>query len=175
MNKDHFRLEDFEPQKELTSVQLTRKKDLWKAAHDFAKAIINLAPNVRARDRALSSVMDARIFAESAIEIGATVLTHEVLPKFFAKVEGRDSRVVRVWMNIKQFADLRKYSSNYIDPTSNRDVLRAGKQGVIFNAEIWTARKIPENFIVVIGDDEGNEDLNVNWTPTEAQLSSLYN
>jgi hypothetical protein len=87
----------------------------------------------------------------------------------------KDDRVLRLWLNPYDYADLRKFGSSLIDPATTREELKQGIQGVIWNAQIRLKRKaIPQGFAVLISDNEAttveNADLAPDWKPTEAQL-----
>lgn len=169
---DHLKLEDFRL-KEAHPDQATHKRNIHLAVYEFAKTLVENTPNVRSRERAFAALMDVRMFADLAIDLGYTVLTPEVLADTFLPTEKRDVRVKRVWLSAKNYGDLRKYGKDKLDTETKIDRLRQGIQGCIFGAEIRTSRKIPEGHVVVIADDQDDFDTNPDWKPATHQLIAI--
>lgn len=100
-----------------------------------------------------------------------TILTRERFSKVFY---GRAVRVVRVWLNVENYAQLRHSASDLIDPETQPDLIDQGIQGRIYNAEIRTSKKIPKGFTCIIGAHEKEDvDLNLYWVPREDQLTAI--
>lgn len=168
--KEQLKLEDFRVHLEVDPDKLAKKKRVHEETYHFVKMLTDTCPNVRARDRALQAIMDARMFADAAIEIGHTVLTLDVLMQLFAPTEARDTLVKRCWLNATNFADLRKYNDQKMEISTKRAEILQGIVGHIWNAQIRISRKIPVSHIVVIGEDEDDRDLASDWLPEPRRL-----
>ena len=57
-------------------------------------------------------------------------------------------------MNAKRFSDLRKWGRDVLDIEVNRTFLAQGLMGSIWGANIFITRKMPENLIMAISEEQ---------------------
>lgn len=103
-------------------------------------------------------------------------LTLKVLCEHFWRVEKRDTRVARVWMSFKQYAEVVKFAGGpggQLDTETSADKLKQGIYGYIFGTEIHVSKQIPEDYLVVVGEDEEQKDLANGWIPAQERLIHL--
>lgn len=171
-------LRPFEPPAVLEDEQIEKLRKLQEATLHYAKSILELLPNVEDRDRALKALQDVKLFGDTAIRFGRTILTPAVLAEHFASVERKDQRVERVWMNSYTFADIRKWGRDIMDVESQMIFLKRGIMGRVWGGTtVCITRTIKPGFIVLISDVEAeqtkNADQEPGWVPTPDQLIKL--
>jgi len=66
-----------------------------------------------------------------------------VLADAYANIEQHDLRVARVFMNAKDYADLRKFGRDILDIETQRDLLKTGLVGTLWGAQIIVSRLVP--------------------------------
>ena len=170
-------LSAFQPPTPLEDEQVVKMRRLQEGTLHLANLLADILPNVDDRDKAIEALKEVKLFGESAIKWGRTILTPAVLAQHFAPTEARDLRVVRVWMNVFNFADVRKWGRDILNVESQAINLRKGIMGVAFNATLCVTKQIKPGYIVVISDHEAEEtksyDLEPGWIPAPNQLIRL--
>jgi hypothetical protein len=81
-------------------------------------------------------------------------ITGAVLADAFALVERHDLRVARVFMNARDYADVRKFNRDILDIESQASLLRTGLQATIWGAQIICSRLVPPGSIYVCCEPE---------------------
>ena len=61
----------------------------------------------------------------------------------FALIERHDLRVARVFMNARDYADLRKFGRDILDIESQRDLLKTGLMATLWGAQVIVSRIVP--------------------------------
>ena len=115
------------PQIALTEVR-QRRFDLVDRALDKAKAQIQAAE-------------DTRVFA--TMDATAAIIDA------FGNIEQSDLRVANIFMNAKDFADLRKWDRDTLDPITQGELLKTGYMANIYGAKIIVSRIVPVGTVYV--------------------------
>lgn len=133
------------PEIPLTQIK-ERRYDLIERAQDLARAQIQAA-----EDERVFAVMDA-IAANGFDSVPGGInpdipvvapVSGSVLADAFANIEQHDLRVARVFMNAKDYADLRKFGRDILDIETQRDLLKTGLVGSLWGAQIIVSRLVP--------------------------------
>jgi len=139
------------PEIPLTEIK-ARRFDLIERAVDLAKSEIQAE-----EDRKVFSIMDA-LAADPTNpnpDIPVTTnLTANALVDAFANVERSDMRVANVFMNAKDYADLRKWDRDTLDIETQAKLLKTGLMATIWGAKIIVSRIVPEGTVYVCGEPE---------------------
>lgn len=81
-------------------------------------------------------------------------LTSAALSDAFANIERHDMRVAYVFMNAKDYADIRKFDRDILDTKTQGELLRTGLMGTIWGAKFIISRIVPAGTIYVTGEPE---------------------
>ncbi len=144
------------PEIPLTQIK-ERRFDLIERAQDLARSQIQAA-----EDERVFAVMDAiAVNGFDSVAGGtnpdipvAAPINGAVLADAFALVERHDLRVARVFMNARDFADLRKFGRDILDTESQRDLLKSGIMATLWGAEIITSRLVPAGTVYICAEPE---------------------
>jgi HK97 family phage major capsid protein len=139
------------PEIQITEVR-ARRFDLVERAVDLGKAEIQAE-----EDRKTFAVMDALAADATNPNTTQTVtgnLTANALVDAFTNVERTDMRVAYVFMNAKDFGDLRKWDRDTLDMETQRVLLNTGLVGTVWGAKIIVSRIVPEGTVYVCGEPE---------------------
>ena len=144
------------PEIPLTQIK-ERRFDLIERAQDLAKSQIQAAE-------------DERVFAtmdETAVNgfdgFGGSInpdinvvapVSSSVLADAFAEIEKHDLRVARVFMNARDYADIRKFGREILDIETQRTLLNTGLMASLWGAQIIVSRLVPQGFIYCCTDPE---------------------
>ena len=155
----------------------------------FAKALLDEVPNCPQLKEAFKALELAYVWAQRASQEPRSVVDLDVLGRSFKAIEERDQRVIRVWMNSIDYADVLKYSRHELDIESKMVNLRKGLHARWGSTEIWLRRSIPQGFVypveelelrtddgVVVDSHDNTEvypDLKPDWVPDTAGLVRL--
>lgn len=82
------------------------------------------------------------------------VLTSSALIDAFANIEQWDLRVAYVFCNAKDYADVRKWDRDVLDPASQAELLRTGCRDRLWGANIVVSRVIPRGTIYLTAEPE---------------------
>lgn len=145
------------PEIPLTQVK-ERRFDLIERAQDLAKAQIQAAEDARAFD-----VMDA-VATVGFDNLGSNYVNAQVntvapltpanLIDAFARVETHDLRVARIFCNALDFADMRKWGRDVLDPETQASLLKTGLMGTLWGAQVIVTRKVAPGYIYVTAEPE---------------------
>lgn len=88
--------------------------------------------------------------------LGAPVaqVTPTVLADVFGRIEGWRLRVSRVFMNPVEYADVRKFDRDILDPQSQAFLLKTGIQNSIWGAHIVVSTVVPVGTVFVVTEPE---------------------
>lgn len=144
------------PEIPLTQVK-ERRFDLIQRSQDLGKAQIQAAEDERG-----FAIMDAvavngfdSLPGQTNPDIPVIApLTSAVLADAFAEIEKHDLRVARIFMNAKDYADIRKFGQEILDIQSQADLLKTGLQSTLWGAQIITSRLVPVGTVYVCTDPE---------------------
>lgn len=118
----------------------------------------------RAQDLARQEIQgeeDAGIFAafEAATAVNANTnivvpattgsLTRDALSDAFAEVEKHDLRIARVFMNARDFGDIRKFGRDQLDPVHQQSLIDTGLMGTLWGAQLIVSRRVPVGTVYV--------------------------
>lgn len=144
------------PEIPLTQVK-ERRFDLIERAQDLAKAEIQAEEDSR-----VFSVMNAIAVNGFDSVLGQTnpdipviaPLNGAVLADAFSLIERHDLRVARIFMNARDYADIRKFGRDILDIESQANLLRTGLQAILWGAHIITSRIVPAGTVFVTCEPE---------------------
>jgi hypothetical protein len=144
------------PEIPLTQIK-ERRFDLIERAQDLARAMIQAA-----EDERVFAVMDAIAVNGFDSLPGGTnpdvpvvaPLNGAVLADAFALIERHDLRVARVYMNARDYADVRKFGRDILDIESQATLLKTGLQATLWGAQVITSRLVPAGTVYVCCEPE---------------------
>ena len=144
------------PEIPLTQIK-ERRFDLIERAQDLARAQIQAA-----EDERVFAVLDSIATAGfDSIAAGTNPdlpvvapLSGAVLADAFALIERHDLRVARVFMNARDYADIRKFGRDILDIESQATLLKTGLQATLWGAQIITSRLVPVGTVYVCCEPE---------------------
>jgi hypothetical protein len=143
------------PEIPLTQIK-ERRFDLIERAQDLARAQIQAAEDERVfstLDAVAQNGFDSVGNQNPDIPVVAPV-TGAVLADAFALIERHDLRVARIFMNARDYADLRKFGRDILDIESQRDLLKTGLMATLWGAQIITSRIVPVGTVYVACEPE---------------------
>jgi hypothetical protein len=139
------------PEIQLTEIK-QRRFDLIERSVDLAKAEIQAE-----EDRKVFAVMDALSADPTnpnpAIPVTGN-LTANALADAFASIERSDIRVATVFLNAKDYADLRKWDRDTLDIETQAVLLKTGLMATLWGAKLIVSRIVPEGTVYVCGEPE---------------------
>ena len=144
------------PEIPLTQIK-ERRFDLIERAQDLARAMIQAA-----EDERVFAVLDAiAVNGFESIPGGTNPdipvvapLNGAVLADAFALIERHDLRVARVYMNARDYADVRKFGRDILDIESQATLLKTGLQATLWGAQVITSRLVPAGTVYVCCEPE---------------------
>jgi len=144
------------PEIPLTQIK-ERRFDLIERAQDLARAMIQAA-----EDERVFAILDAiAINGFDSIPGGTNPdipvvapLNGAVLADAFAEIERHDLRVARVYMNARDYADVRKFGRDILDIESQATLLKTGLQATLWGATVITSRLVPAGTVYVCCEPE---------------------
>lgn len=144
------------PEIPLTQIK-ERRFDLIERAQDLARAQIQAAEDERVF-AILDSIATAGFDSLPAqmnpdIPVVAPV-TGAVLADAFSLIERHDLRVARVYMNARDYADLRKFGRDILDIESQATLLKTGLMATLWGAQVVTSRLVPVGTVYVTCEPE---------------------
>ncbi len=157
------------PEIPLTQIK-ERRFDLIERAQDLARAQIQAA-----EDERVFATMDAVATAgfDSLGNVNADIpvvapISGDVLADAYAQNERHDLRVARVFMNARDYADLRKFGRDILDIETQRDLLKTGLMATLWGAQIIVSRLVPVGTVYVACEPE-----NFGRMPVRTELTVL--
>jgi HK97 family phage major capsid protein len=76
-------------------------------------------------------------------------LDRDTLADSFAEVEKHDLRVARVFMNARDYSDIRKWGRDQLDPINQKSLLETGVMAMLWGAELIVTRRLTAGSIYV--------------------------
>jgi hypothetical protein len=144
------------PEIPLTQIK-ERRFDLIERAQDLARAQIQAAEDERVfavLDSIATNGFDSIAGGENADTAVVAPISGAVLADAFSLVERHDLRVARVFMNARDYADLRKFGRDILDIETQRDLLKTGLMGTIWGASIIVSRLVPVGTVYICCEPE---------------------
>jgi len=139
------------PEIQLTEIK-QRRFDLIERSVDLAKSEIQAE-----EDRKVFAVMDALAADPTnpnpAIPVTGN-LTANALADAFANIERTDIRVAIVFLNAKDYADLRKWDRDTLDIETQAILLKTGLMATLWGAKLMVSRIVPEGTVYCCGEAE---------------------
>jgi hypothetical protein len=144
------------PEIPLTQIK-ERRFDLIERAQDLGKAEIQAA-----EDERVFAVLDSIATAgfdslpgqlNPDIPVIAPI-SSAVLSDAFSLIERWDLRVARVYMNARDYADLRKFGRDVLDIETQATLLKTGLMATMYGAQIVTSRLVPVGTVYVCCEPE---------------------
>lgn len=144
------------PEIPLTQIK-ERRFDLIERSQDLARAQIQAA-----EDERVFSVLDAIAvngFDSLAGQTNADIpvvapISGAVMADAYALIERHDLRVARVFMNARDYSDIRKWGRDILDIETQRVLLQTGLQATLWGAQIITSRLVPVGTVYVTCEPE---------------------
>ncbi len=144
------------PEIPLTQIK-ERRYDMIERAQDLARAQIQAA-----EDERVFAIMDAIAtngFDSVAGQVNPDIpvvapLSNDVLADAFALIDENDIRPARVFMNARDYADIRKGGREQYSNEIQHDLLRTGLMGSIWGASIIVSRLVPPGTVYCCGEPE---------------------
>jgi len=144
------------PEIPLTQVK-ERRFDLIERSQDLAKVEIQVAEDTR-----VFQVLDAiatngfdNLPGQTNPDIPVVApISASALADAFAEIELHDLRVARVYMNARDYADIRKFGRDVLDIESQATLLKTGLQATLWGAQIIVSRLVPVGTVYVCGEPE---------------------
>ena len=81
-------------------------------------------------------------------------LTPSALAEGFAAIERNDLRVAYIFMNARDFTDIRKWDRDTLDPESQGELLKTGVRNSLWGAKIVVSRVVPQGTIYLTCEPE---------------------
>jgi len=157
------------PEIPLTQIK-ERRFDLIERSQDLARAQIQAAEDERVF-ATLDAIATAGFDSVGAVNPDIPVvapLSGDVLADAFSLIERHDLRVARVFMNARDYADLRKFGRDILDIESQRDLLKTGLMATLWGAQIIVSRLVPVGTVYVCCEPE-----NFGRIPVRTELTVL--
>lgn len=144
------------PEIPLTQIK-ERRFDLIERSQDLGRAMIQAA-----EDERVFSVLDAiALNGFDSLPGGtnpdipvAAPLNGAVLADAWSLIERHDLRVARVFMNARDYADIRKFGRDILDIESQATLLKTGLQATLWGAQVITSRLVPAGTVYVCCEPE---------------------
>jgi hypothetical protein len=144
------------PKAPLTQVK-ERRYDLLKRMQDLGKAQVQAAEDDR-----VFSIMDAIAVNGFDSLPGGTnpdipvvaPISPAILADAFAEIELHDLRVARVFMNARDYADIRKFGRDVLDIESQATLWKTGMMATGWNAQFIVSRLVPAGVVYVCCEPE---------------------
>ena len=144
------------PEIPLTQIK-ERRFDLIERAQDLARSQIQAAEDERVfavLDAIATNGFDSIAGGENADIPVVAPITGAVLADAFSLIERHDLRVARVFMNARDYADLRKFGRDILDIETQRDLLKTGLMGTLWGSQIIVSRLVPVGTVYVCCEPE---------------------
>jgi hypothetical protein len=72
----------------------------------------------------------------------------------FAEIEKHDLRVARMFMNARDYSDIRKFGRDQLDPVTQKSLLATGLMANMWGAEIIVSRVVPIGTVYVATEEK---------------------
>lgn len=81
-------------------------------------------------------------------------LDRDALADAFAEIEKHDLRVARMFMNARDYSDIRKFGRDQLDPVTQKSLLNTGLMAQIWGADIIVSRVVPIGTVFVCTEEK---------------------
>ena len=154
----HFPLFEIASNPEIPLTQIKERRfDLVERAQDLAKAQIQAAEDERVfaiLDSIAVSGFDT-LGGQTNPDINVVApLNPSILADAFGAIEEHDLRVARVFMNAKDYTDVRKFGRDILDPGTQGKLLDTGLMSTLWGAQIIVSRLVPRGFVYLCSEPE---------------------
>jgi HK97 family phage major capsid protein len=92
--------------------------------------------------------------AFNAVINAAGSLDRDSLADSFAEIEKHDLRVARMFMNARDYSDIRKFGRDQLDPITQKSLLNTGLMAQIWGADIIISRVVPIGTVYVCTEEK---------------------
>jgi len=144
------------PEIPLTQIK-ERRFDLIERAQELARAQIQAAEDERVfavLDAIATAGFDSIAGGENPDIPVVAPISGAVLADAFSLIERHDLRVARVFMNARDYADLRKFGRDILDIETQRELLKTGLMGTLWGAQVIVSRLVPVGTVYVCCEPE---------------------
>jgi len=144
------------PEIPLTQIK-ERRFDLIERSQDLARAQVQAA-----EDERVFAILDSIAtvgFDSLPGQLNADIpvvapISGAVLADAFSLIERHDLRVARVYMNARDYADLRKFGRDILDIESQAALLKTGLMATLWGATLITSRLVPVGTVYICCEPE---------------------
>lgn len=144
------------PEIPLTQIK-ERRFDLIERSQDLAKVAIQVEEDTRVFQIldavAVSGFDDLAGQTNPDVNVVAPI-TPDVMADAFGLIEQHDLRVARIFVNAKDFTDIRKWGRDVLDMESQASLLRTGLQATLWGAQIIVTRMVTAGTVYVCCEPE---------------------
>jgi hypothetical protein len=144
------------PEIPLTQVK-ERRFDLIERAQELAKAQIQAAEDERGfaiLDAIAVNGFDTVPGGVNPDLLVVAPINQGILADAFGQVETHDLRVARIYMNAKDYADIRKFGRDILDIETQGTLLKTGMMATLWGAKIIISRLVPQGFLYICCEPE---------------------
>ncbi len=144
------------PEIPLTQIK-ERRFDMIERAQVLAKSQVQAAEDERVF--AVLDAIAANGFDSVAGGTNADIpviapISGAVIADAISLVERHDLHAARIFMNARDYADIRKFGRDILDPETQRELLRTGLMGTMYGCQIITSRLVPVGTVYICCDPE---------------------
>ena len=144
------------PEIPLTQIK-ERRFDLIERAQDLGRAQVQAAEDERVfatLDAVATAGFDSMPGQTNADIPVLAPISGAVLADAFSLIERHDLRVARVYMNARDYADIRKFGRDILDIETQATLRKTGLMGVLYGAQIVVSRLVPVGTVYVCCEPE---------------------
>ena len=134
-----------------------RRYNLIDRAQDKAKQDIQAVED----DLGFSAltVASTQVNPNTGVAFNTTIATagsldRDSLADAFAEIEKHDLRVARLFMNARDYSDIRKFGRDQLDPVTQKSLLATGLMANLWGADIIVSRVVPIGTIFVLTEEK---------------------
>jgi HK97 family phage major capsid protein len=134
-----------------------RRFNLIDRAQDKAKQEIQAAED----DLGFSAlnIASVQVNPQTGVAFNATIgvagsLDRDSLADAFAEIEKHDLRVARMFMNARDYSDIRKFGRDQLDPVTQKSLLATGLMASIWGCDIIVSRVVPIGQVFVCTEEK---------------------
>lgn len=134
-----------------------KRYDLIERSQDLGRSVIQQAEDVRAfsvLDAIAVNGFDSIAGGENPDIPVAAPISPAVMAEVFGLVERHDLRVARIFMNARDYVDIRKFGRDILDQETQREILNSGMMATLWGAQIITSRLVPQGTVYVCCEPE---------------------
>ena len=144
------------PEIPLTQIK-ERRFDMIERAQVLAKSQVQAAEDERVfavLDAIATNGFDSVAGGTNADIPVIAPISGAVIADAISLVERHDLHAARIYMNARDYADIRKFGRDILDPETQRELLKTGLMGTMWGCQIITSRLVPVGTVYVCCDPE---------------------